>query len=377
MEYFEFEDEFKNNLDMFTIPDDNGDNIVRGIISFNPPVTVGGHIIDKEGIGKVVNTDGGVLLGKMSFQMTADAYDTSWFHLVEDSEYSPNTGIKIMIDSERYYEKQSTFRFTDKTASKDADLTDLVLSSGVKEGENPTYKEYELTPTFNKDTLDYEVTLLEYLDTMDIKATLSDTKSIIKIKVPKKDEDGNLVYEEKDSQSDEPFTFTLNELGEPDTVVTVIVTAEDGKTTKEYELVIKRPYGTLKGNIKYDTIEENENPDIVKITDLNFYETGKFNWDELKDIFGEIYDNPATYDDLDLIDKDLIRQSEEDGTFEIYVIPRTYDLQIDKRGFLDYIVTNISVSEGDIIDLDDITLIAGDVDRDRSNRTRGYSNIGS
>lgn len=377
MEYFEFEDEFKTNLDMFTIPDDNGDNVIREIISLNPPVTVGGHIIDKEGIGKVVNTDGGVLLGKMSFQMTADAYDTSWFNLVEDSEYSPNTGIRIMIDGERYYEKQSTFRFTDKTASKDADLTDLVLSSGVKEGENPTYKEYELTPTFNKDTLNYEVTLLEYLDTMDIKATLSDTKSTMKIKVPKKDEDGNLVYEEKDLQSDIPFTFTLNKLGEPDTVVTVIVTAEDGKTTNEYTLVVKRPYGTIKGNIKYDTIEENENPDIVKITDLNFYETGKFNWDELTDIFGEVYDNPATYDDLDLIDKDLIRQSKEDGTFEVYVIPRTYDLQIDKRGFLDYIVTNISVSEGDIIDLDDITLIAGDVDRDRSNRTRGYSNIGS
>lgn len=377
MEYFEFEDEFKNILEMFTIPDDNGNNVIRGIISFYPPVTAGGHIIDKEGIGKVVSTDGGVLLGKMSFQMTADAYDTSWFNLVEDSEYSPNTGIRIMIDDERYYEKQSTFRFTDKTASKDADLTDLVLSSGVKEGENPTYKEYELTPTFNKDTLNYEVTLLEYLDTMDIKATLSDTKSTMKIKVPKKDEDGNLVYEEKELQSDIPFTFTLNELGEPDTVVTVIVTAEDGKTTNEYTLVVKRPYGTIKGNIKYDTIEENENPDIVKITDLNFYETGKFNWDELTDIFGEVYDNPATYDDLDLIDKDLIRQSKEDGTFEVYVIPRTYDLQIDKRGFLDYIVTNISVSEGDIIDLDDITLIAGDVDRDRSNRTRGYSNIGS
>ena len=39
-------------------------------------------------------------------------------------------------------------------------------------------------------------------------------------------------------------------------------------------------------------------------TDLNIYKTGKFNWNELKDIFGEIYENPKTYNDLDQIEKE-------------------------------------------------------------------------
>lgn len=39
-------------------------------------------------------------------------------------------------------------------------------------------------------------------------------------------------------------------------------------------------------------------------------------------------------------------------------------MQIDKKGFLDYVITNILVNEGDTIDLGDITLIAGDVNRD-------------
>lgn len=183
---------------------------------------------------------------------------------------------------------------------------------------------------------------------------------------------GNLVYDsdgitinyEEKEMIDLTKEITLNKLGEPDTIVTIIVTAEDGKSKKEYELVIHRPYATIKGNIIYDTIEDNENPDIIKITDLNFYETGQFNWVELQDIFGEIYDEPATYDDLDLIDKEFSAQSKSDGTYEIYVIPKTYDLQIDKKGFLDYVITDILVNEGDTIDLGDITLIAGDVNRD-------------
>lgn len=67
MMYFQFEEEFQDCLEMFTIPyDGNGDGI-RGIISFYPPVTESDHIIDKDGIGKVVNTDGGVLLRKNEF----------------------------------------------------------------------------------------------------------------------------------------------------------------------------------------------------------------------------------------------------------------------------------------------------------------------
>ena len=160
LEYFKFESEFQDVLEMFTIPYDGEGDGIRAIVSFNPPVEESEHIIEKDGIGKVVNTDGEVLLGKMSFKMMVDVFDVSWFSLVESEDSSPQTGIKINIDGIQYYEAQSTFRFTDKTASKDSSLSNLVLSSGVVdeiEPEKSTYKEYIYTPTFNKDTLNYEL----------------------------------------------------------------------------------------------------------------------------------------------------------------------------------------------------------------------------
>lgn len=104
----------------------------------------------------------------------------------------------------------------------------------------------------------YELELLEYIDSLDIKAIQNDAKSTMKIKVPKRDEENNLVYdldgvtiiyEEKELIDGIQKNIALNKLGEPDTNITVIVTAEDGKTTKEYNLEVKRPYGTIKGSI--------------------------------------------------------------------------------------------------------------------------------
>ena len=65
--------------------------------------------------------------------MTEEEFDISWFNLVEDSTTSPKTGIKINIDTD-----------------------------------NSTYKEYILTPTFNKETYNYEISLMENLDKVDI-----------------------------------------------------------------------------------------------------------------------------------------------------------------------------------------------------------------
>lgn len=93
------------------------DNIIRAVFTFYPPINTSEHIIEKTGYGKVINTnvEGGVLLGKMSFQITAseeEEFTTDWFSLVPDTEHSPNTGIKINLDITTYYQKQSTFRFT-------------------------------------------------------------------------------------------------------------------------------------------------------------------------------------------------------------------------------------------------------------------------
>lgn len=370
-EYFAFENEFDGKLDIITIPYLSGDTTgIRMIISFDPPVEDSENIKDET----LISSGKSVLLGKMSFKMKTDTLDITNFKLIEDQTTTPTTGIKINTNIQDSYEEPSTFIFTNKTASSNATLNNLILSTGT---DNSTYKEYDLTPTFNKQNKEYSLELNEYIDEMNIEAEISDEKSTMKIKVPTRDEDGQtIIYEEKDLLNKTKMPVTLNKLGEPDTLIEVIVTAEDGKTQETYKISIHRPYGTIKGSIKYDTIEENENPDIDKTTDLNIYKTEKFDWDELKDIFGEIYENPKTYDDLDQIEKDKYEQSNADGSYQIYVIPGTYDLQIDKKGFLDCIIKNIEVTENEVIDLENKVLIAGDINRDRSNWTRGHPRTG-
>ena len=79
----------------------------------------------------------------------------------------------------------------------------------------------------------------------------------MKIKVPKRDANDKLViaggailYEEKTLTSGTPLEVNINKLGEPDTVLTITVTAEDGVTTKEYTVTIHRPSALIKGSIQ-------------------------------------------------------------------------------------------------------------------------------
>lgn len=341
------------------------------VVSFNPPVDESDHIID-DGTGtgnKIVTTAGGVLLGKVSFQMLSDEFDISGFSLQEDTN-SPTTGIKINLNITNAFENQSTFRFKDATASKNADLSNLIVSSGTVDdvdSSKSTYKEYTLTPNFDKDTLSYEMELLEYLEEIDIKPVLSDTKSTIKLKVPQRDADGNLVYdsdgvtilyEEKEIQNNVPSSVTLNKLGEPDTNVTVIVTAEDGKTVKKYNLVIKRPYGTIKGSIFLKPMESTK---VYEAT-IRLYKS-----DEVKTIIDwstvtsgkrdTIHDQLVT---LTSVDND----TNSDGTYEIYVIPGTYDILLDRDGYLDRIIVEKTINAGDTLDLGLKELYAGDLNKD-------------
>ena len=180
MEYFKFENEFESALEMSTMNDTSNDNVIRAVFSFYPPVNETEHIIVKDGVdGKVITTTGGVLLGKMSFKMLTNQFDISGFELVTNTS-SPQTGVKVNLDAKTCFEAPPTFRFSDETSSNDADLTNIVLSSGKNNEDEPeesTYKEYDLTPTFDKETKNYEVVLLEYIDAIDITATQSDANA--------------------------------------------------------------------------------------------------------------------------------------------------------------------------------------------------------
>lgn len=294
--------------------------------------------------------------------MITDNFDVSEFNLVENLSYSPNTGIKIDYTAQESYQAQSTFRFTDATASKDASLKDLIVSSGTKDGEEPTYKEYELTPTFDKDVKEYEITLLEYVDKMNITAIQNNEKATMKIKHPKRNEDGNIVYEtdgttivyeEKELLNNTEYMITLNELGKEDTNITILITAEDGKTTDEYKIKIKRPYGTIKGKIYTAPTASTTGKYIATVRVYKSEDVSKIiNWSEV---------TPGTDD---TVHKDLMTltsnniKTNDDGTYEIYVIPNKYDILLDKAGYLDDVYIERQVDEGNIVDLGESELIA-------------------
>lgn len=367
-EYFKMEDEFKDSLELMSVPYAKAENVLREVVSFNPPVSTSEHIIQKDNIGKVVSTAGGVKLGEFSFNMNADKFDVSSFKLVED-ESSPTTGIKINIDGKNSYQSQSVFKFTDKTASKDATLSNLQVSKETTdESGTTTTTDYALTPTFDKtaDTQNYEITLSEYLDTMKITATQNDAKASMKIKVPKRDDDGNLVYEsdgttisyeEKDLTDKTPYELTLNKLGETDTIVTVIVTAEDKETVKEYTVTIKRPYATIKGSIflkqltdkmKEANIRIYNSNDVAKVIDWSKIEPKK--QDNIHEQLLKIKSNDT--------------QTDEYGKFEIKVVPGTYDILLDKAGCLDKIYIKKDLKNGDTLDLGENELYYGDFNKD-------------
>lgn len=347
-EFFKFESEFSDCLELFTVPyTGTSTGGMRAVVSFNPPISESEHIKNKENVGMIVDSSGSVLLGTLSFRTTLDKFDISSFKLETSDTTSPKTGIKIIIDGSTYYENQSTFRFTDKSASRNADLSNIKLSNGNEDDEN--YKEYALNPSFDKNTLEYTTELLEYVDKVNLEATKDDEKSSIVIKQPKHDENGNLVFEddgstivyEETSLDDLKNEIVLNKLGEPDTVIELKVTAEDEVTTKTYKITIHRPYGTIKGSIH--TVNSND----VHIADVKVYN----NSDQID------WENISSHDELDNYKTVLNKKTNEDGTYEIKVIPGNYDVLIDKVAYLDYIVTTIQVNENDEIDLDNVELI--------------------
>lgn len=111
-EYFRFEEEFKEALELFTIPTGkNGE--IRGVVTYNPPIEETEHIVEKAGIGKVIDSKGSVLLGKMSFQMTGEQFDIEWFKVIENPTITLDTGVKISQDGTKYFEDTTALRFTD------------------------------------------------------------------------------------------------------------------------------------------------------------------------------------------------------------------------------------------------------------------------
>lgn len=153
-EFFEYSNSNEEILELFTIPDDSATRMIVSLLPEEDRTGTNEKIVDRgEQIGEVLDTQDGFLIGILSFRTTIDTIPSDLFTL-KTADSSPKTGIKVNFNGSDCYEAQSLFRFTDRTESKDADLSNLIVSSGLIDETNPdnsTYKEYTLTPNFDKE----------------------------------------------------------------------------------------------------------------------------------------------------------------------------------------------------------------------------------
>jgi len=367
---YTFANGFDSYMDLLLISSTEGElRFVYAIMGSDEITGTNNYFKQDDTIGNYISVTDAVLLGKLSFKVGEGEINENTISL-KTGTTSPTTGVKVSITETDNYQEPSMFEFIVQLASKDAYLNDLILSTGSVNEQNPeesTYKKYELTPTFMKENFVYEVTLLEYIDIMNVTAIKSDEKATMKIKVPKRNEnigliydiDGtSIVYEEKEILDNTPLEVTLNKLGEPNTNIGITVTAEDNKIVNQYLIVIKRPSATIKGQI--------ETPNTSKTTGKNEASILAYNNSKVKDVLNWDEQINAT-NNVNNILKDIPEDTKvitnDDGTFEIKLIPGTYDILIDKPGYVEGIYIYLELKENETIDLGFKSLVAGDTDK--------------
>lgn len=366
---FEFTNDFGKYMDMMAMNLEEGElRIIYSLLGEDERTGTNEYFATNDLTGDYVHITDPVLLGRFSFQVGDGEIAKDTISLKPGAN-SPTTGIKVNINGTDNYQKESLFEFILNLKSSDADLLDIVLSTGTEE----EYKEYELTPDFDKDVLEYNLELLEYVDKMNLKIVKSDEKSTVNIKVPKRDEENNLVYDSDgktiiyeeieitDLVSEITREITLNKLGEPDTIIEIKVTSEDKAVVKSYKITITRPYGKIVGQVQLgetlrESMEESYGIYTKYIADIKMYDAQEINWEGI--VPGDI-----TLDEIENYETKARTVSDEEGNYTIYVIPGTYDCLIERKGFLANIVKNITINASDEIDLGKKILTEGDANR--------------
>lgn len=368
---FSYINGFEKYMDMLEIEGTPGElRMVYSILGEDERTGTNDYYKEETANQPIVEIADEAIIGKISFQMKDEIAITTDDIKLKTGSTSPTTGIKVVTSESNNYQAQSLFEFTLDLKSKNANLKKIEISNGNNEEGN--YRSYDLNPTFDKDTLEYETKVLEYVDSVDLKMQTEDAKSTIKIKYPKKDENGkterdsngDIVYEEKqitDTSQEIQEKIGLNELGEEETIIEITVTAEKQEIQKTYKIHIKRPYGKIKGKIQLgDGLKESMDGSygitMNYVADLRIYKQGQVNWDDI--IPGNL-----SLDDVDSEQTEKITKSDDDGNYEIYVIPGKYDFYAERQGFLADITTKITINENDEINLGTKILYEGDADR--------------
>lgn len=355
---FEFLGDFSQYMNFMVLTAENGE--YRCVMALENFDDTGTYIENNQTLGYVVNSNvnGGVLIGRMSFRLADGAKIDENTFLLKTGDTSPKTGIQIAKTNASAYEDQSVFRFS--LLSDDAELKvikydffNYIIENNKTENlPELTYENLDLA-ALDIDSTDkiskYTLTLNEYLNNISLQLEKSYEYSTVKIN----DEEIDVTNTKE---------IELNKLGEADTIIDIVVTAEDKVTIHTYRLVIHRPYGTIKGSIQLgdglrESIQESYGTYVEYIATATIYESDQFNWDG-------IVTKEESLDNLDLLDKKAqVETDKDDGSYTLYVIPGEYDLILERLGFLASVITKIDISAGETIELENKILFEGDTDR--------------
>ena len=343
---FEFAGDFGTYMDYMVLSAQDG--TYRCVMSLFNNNDTGTYIENDETLGYVVNSEGGVLLGTMSFRLFNGEVNNSTFALLPSGE-SPRTGIKISQTMETEYTNTSApsvFRFT--VLSNNATLSDIKYDffNNQDDIDYKTLNLANLDASSTENVSIYKLELNEYLDNISLKFTKAQKDSKIEINGTEIN-----VLESKE--------IVLNLLGREDTEINAIVTAQDGNTKHTYKIIVHRPYGTIKGQV---LIAPTQSTTGKNTTNIRVFKSNDVEKEvDLLNVVPNVMDN--LHSTLLNVDS-KVYQTEDDGNFEIYVIPGKYDVLLDKDAYLDHIFIRKEVAVNNTINLGNIELFAGDVNKD-------------
>ena len=178
------------------------------------------------------------------------------------------------------------------------------------------------------DSGEYEITFEKPMDNVSVYAETSSETSKVKVK----DDNGESVFGSPSIQRNVGIASEI-------TVAKIIVENGSGEQ-KEYKLTIKGiPLFTIKGKVLTEAKDQTNQSATIKLQKVT------------TDSDSDTENNPEEY------------TINNDGTFEVKTIKGTYNLIIEKDGYLKYTITDIIV-ENKNITLGDLKIYAGDVVKD-------------
>ena len=228
-----------------------------------------------------------------------------------------------MANDYDYYEKETLFKFTQQLISANPRLSDLTTDLAD-------------IPDFERTKYEYTIQVPAHKTSITVFATPEDETSVSTINGEIVDKENGLAVPL------EGFTDLINTQD-----IEVLVTAEDGKSTQTYTITVEKLGGFVKGTVITD------NGYGIHKSTVKFYRTDlQIDW--------------TTLNSTDLGEYEVTNEivTEEDGTFEIILPIGTYDMLIEKQGYLDYIVKEIEVLQQYKTPVKDKKIIAGDIIKD-------------